>query len=109
AWALPEDLAPLEHAIDQMCEGEAEAIAFTSGTQVEHLLEVAEQRGARDRLLQALRARMLVTSIGPVTSEALRAQGIPVDLEPTHPKMGHLAKAIAERGLPLLERKLERA
>lgn len=105
AWALPEDLAPLERAIASLCAGDAEAIAFTSAKQIEHLLEVAERHGSRDALLHALRERVVVASIGPVTSEALRAHGVQPDLEPAHPKMGHLAKELAARAVELLEAK----
>jgi uroporphyrinogen-III synthase len=49
--------------------------------------------------------RVLVGSIGPVTSDELRAQGIAPDLEPTHPKMGFLVKEVAERSKELLQRK----
>ena len=34
----------------------------------------------------------------PVTSEALAEQGLHADVEPEHPKMGHLVKALVERG-----------
>jgi len=52
------------------------------------------------------RARlMLVASIGPVCSEALLRHGLPVDLEPEHPKMGHLVVAVAQRGRALLSAK----
>jgi len=56
-------------------------------------------------LLAALRTRVLVASIGPMTSEALAEQGLRADLEPVHPKMGHMVKALAEDGLRALERK----
>jgi len=34
-------------------------------------------------------------SIGPTTSQALRESGLAVDIEPEHPKMGHLVAAVA--------------
>jgi uroporphyrinogen-III synthase len=37
----------------------------------------------------------VVGSIGPTTSAALRAHGLPVDIELTHPKSGHLVAALA--------------
>jgi uroporphyrinogen-III synthase len=40
-----------------------------------------------------------------VCSEALRAEGLEPDLEPEHPKMGHLVKAAAERAAAILEEK----
>jgi uroporphyrinogen-III synthase len=39
----------------------------------------------------------VVASIGPTTSEELREQGIRIDLEPSHPKMGFLVREAAER------------
>ena len=105
AWQLPEDLGPLERAIDQLCAGEAEVVAFTAGQQVEHLLLVAERRGKGAVLHDALRTRVAVASIGPVTSEVLREHGLLPDLEPEHSKMGHLAKIVAERGVEILARK----
>jgi uroporphyrinogen-III synthase len=47
----------------------------------------------------------VVASIGPVCTEALRAEGLEPDLEPEHSKMGHLVKAAAERSLAILEAK----
>ncbi|MFI5309551.1 MAG: uroporphyrinogen-III synthase [Polyangiales bacterium] len=107
AWRLPEDVEPLRSAIARLCDGDADAIAFTSARQIDHLLEVASTMGARDTLLSALRTRVVVASIGPVTSEALVEHGLRADIEPEHPKMGHLVKALAERGVRALSDKRE--
>jgi uroporphyrinogen-III synthase len=88
-WALPEDLAPLREAVGRVAAGALDVALFTSATQVTHLLQVAEEIGARPGLAPGL-ARAVVASIGPVCSAALRDAGLPVDLEPTHPKMGPL-------------------
>jgi uroporphyrinogen-III synthase len=105
AWQLPEDVGPLRRAVDALCDGAADAILFTSARQLDHLLEVAAQIGREPALRSALAQRVLVVSIGPVTSEALAEQGLRADLEPPHPKMGHMVKALAERGLERLEHK----
>jgi uroporphyrinogen-III synthase len=105
AWQLPEDLAPLRQAIERLCDREADAILFTAARQVDHLFEVAQQMGREPALRSALQRDVLVASIGPVTNEALTAQGIAVDLTPEHPKMGHLVKALVEDGVRLLEQK----
>ena len=39
---------------------------------------------------------MIVASIGPTTSEALEEDGVRVDFEPSHPKMGVLVQETAE-------------
>ncbi len=105
AWELPEDLGPLERAIDQLCAGAAEAVLFTAAQQLQHLLLIADRKGCRAALLDALRSRVVIASIGPVTSEALAEQGLRADLEPEHPKMGHLVKALVERGAEALAAK----
>jgi len=105
AWQLPEDTAPLERAIEQLCAGDVEAVAFTAAQQVEHLLQVAERNGKAAALTDALSKRVVLASIGPVTSAMLREHGFEPDLEPEHPKMGHLAKIVADRGVEMLARK----
>jgi uroporphyrinogen decarboxylase len=48
---------------------------------------------------------MVVGSIGPVCSQALRAHGIEPDFEPAHPKLGHLVKEAASRTHQILRQK----
>ena len=95
-WALPEDLAPLRSAIETLVRGDIDVVLFTTATQVTHLRQVAESMGLGAAVHEALN-RIVVASIGPTTSEELREQGIRVDLEPTHPKMGFLVREAAER------------
>jgi uroporphyrinogen decarboxylase len=95
-WALPEDTAPLRDAIERIAAGEIRIVLFTNATQVEHLLQVAEEMGAAGRLRDGL-ARGIICSIGPTCSEALQAHELPVDLEPEHPRMGMLVKEASER------------
>jgi uroporphyrinogen-III synthase len=94
-WALPDDLGPLWIAIDEIIEGRVGAVVFTSAQQVVHLLQVAADLGQEADLRIALARTVIVASIGPTTTETLKAQGLPVDIEPEHPKMGHLALALA--------------
>ncbi|HJQ78493.1 MAG TPA: uroporphyrinogen decarboxylase, partial [Lacipirellulaceae bacterium] len=103
-WALPEDCGPLEANIRRMAAGEVDVAMFTSGNQVLNLLKLADDLGLADDLRSAFRG-MVVASIGPTTSEKLRSQNLPVDLEPSHPKMGHLVQETAERAGEMLARK----
>jgi uroporphyrinogen-III synthase len=86
-WSLPEDLAPLRSAIARIISGDAEVALFTSGIQVTHLLRVAEQLGKTEQLRAGL-AQLVIASIGPSNSEALRAAGLNPDIEPEHPSSG---------------------
>jgi uroporphyrinogen-III synthase len=94
-WALPEDTAPLSNAIDALIAGSVDVVLFTAAIQVHHLLQVAEGMSCKDSLVAAL-AKIKVASIGPATSEALGECGIPVSMEPTHPKMGFLVREAAD-------------
>jgi uroporphyrinogen-III synthase len=95
-WALPEDVAPLKNAITELVARRVDVVLFTAAVQLHHLMQVAEQMNLKDALLAALK-KTLVASIGPVTSQALDEFGIPVSMEPSHPKMGYLVKEAAER------------
>jgi uroporphyrinogen-III synthase len=46
---------------------------------------------------------MMVASIGQLASERLRHHGFPVDLEPSHPKMGILVKEASQKAHAILE------
>jgi uroporphyrinogen-III synthase len=94
-WDLPEDTGPLRTTLREIAEGRIGAALFTSAQQVEHMLQVAAAEGIEDSLRAALATRVVVGSIGPTTSAALRAHGLPVDIEPEHPKSGHLVAAVA--------------
>jgi uroporphyrinogen-III synthase len=106
-WALPEDTGPLRAAIDAIARGRIDVILLTTGTQTDHLLQIAREMKAEDALRRAL-SRMVVASIGPTTSERLREHGIAPDFEPSHPKMGYLVSEAAERSGEILHRKRSR-
>jgi uroporphyrinogen-III synthase len=94
-WALPEDLGPLHAAIVEIAQGRVGIALFTSAQQVEHLLQIAAGDAREAELRSALATCTVVGSIGPTTSETLRAHRLPVDIEPDHPKLGHLIAAVA--------------
>ncbi len=51
---------------------------------------------------------MVVASIGPTASERLHHHDLPVDLEPSHPKMGILVKETSEQAHTILRSKKEK-
>jgi uroporphyrinogen-III synthase len=103
-WALPEDTAPLRRAVNAVAHGEIDVALFTTSVQVIHFLKIAEEMKFGDSVRAAF-ARILVGSIGPVTSEELQAHGIHVDFEPSHPKMGFLVNEMAQRSVDSLRDK----
>jgi uroporphyrinogen decarboxylase len=103
-WDLPEDTAPLEENVRRIVAGEIDVAMFTSQQQVLNLLKIADDLGLADELRAGFR-NLVVASIGPTTSEMLRACSLPVDMEPSHPKMGHLVQEASEQAHALLTRK----
>ncbi len=107
-WALPEDLQPLREAVRKIATGEIDVALFTTSIQVAHLLRVAAEMKLEDEVCRAF-ARIVVASIGPVTSEELKTKGFAADIEASHPKMGFLVKEAAEQSVDRARRKRGRA
>lgn len=103
-WVLPEDTGPLKSAAREIAAGRADVALFTNAKQIDHLFEVATADGLDDNLRRGFNS-IVVASIGPVCTEALARHGLRADLEPEHPKMGHLIAAVAGRAHRLLETK----
>src|SRR6185295_13656395 len=74
-WALPEDTRPLREGLHALASGRARIALFTSRAQVEHAFAIAAEEGIAGAVREAL-GRGVVASIGPVCSEALRAEGL---------------------------------
>jgi uroporphyrinogen-III synthase len=103
-WALPEDLGPLENAVESIIGGDVHVLLVASSVQIRHLFEVAGRMAKKEALHQAL-DRVVITSVGPLTSEELRSRGLSVDIECTRPKMGFLVQEAAEKSAEILRQK----
>lgn len=96
-WEGPADSEPVQTLIENCIAGNVDAIAFFSSSQVHNLFALAEDAGLEVALAQALsRPNLLVAAVGPVCAEAVTQHGLRVDVQPEHPKMGHLVLALAE-------------
>ncbi|MEQ1681763.1 MAG: uroporphyrinogen-III synthase [Nitrospira sp.] len=103
-WALPEDLGPMRHVLDDIMAGLVHVILITNAIQVDHVMQVLEQDG-KVAVFRAALQKMVVASIGPTASERLRHHDWPVDVEPSHSKMGILVKEVSEQASRLTESK----
>ena len=92
-WSLPQDTAPLEQLVARLERGEMHAVVFTNAEQMRNLHAVAARLGKSEVLQKSLN-QILVASIGPVASAALREAGVKVGLEASPPKMGALLAAL---------------
>ncbi len=106
-WELPIDLDPLRTAIHEIVSGGKGGVdfaLFTSGIQARHLFRVARMDGLESELQEAFK-RVCIGSVGPIASRAVTDQGLAVDYEPDAPKMTHLVREMARRGVDLLRKK----
>lgn len=106
-WTLPDDLTPLQNVLDAILGGRVDVLLVTNAVQIDHAWQVLAQSSRLDQFHRTL-CNMMVGSIGPTATERLRSYGFPVDLEPSHPKMGILVKESAERAGRILQNKRER-
>ena len=103
-WALPDDIGPLERAIESVIGSDVDVLLVASSVQIRHLFEVAGKM-QKAKLLHKALAGVVITSVGPLTSEELRRFRLSVDIECTHPKMGFLVQEAAEKAPELLKEK----
>ena len=103
-WELPADTAPLRENLQAIVDGDRDVLLFTSAHQLTNLFALAEQLDLLESLRDAIR-RSVVVSIGPTTSECIRDNGLIVDLEPAHSKMGQLVVHAAQFAQETLQRK----
>lgn len=92
-WSLPPDTRPLIDLMDALERRQIDAVTVTNAAQVYNLFEVAEKLDRVDALRAALNG-ILVASVGPVSTEALKKFGVGIGLEASPPKLGPLISAL---------------
>jgi uroporphyrinogen-III synthase len=104
-WDLPEDVGPLEVAVQRICDRWCHAVIFLSSVQLAHLFRIAERAGLQERTRSALQEDIVIVSIGPVMSDALVREGLRPDFAPNHPKLGICIRQFAEQASRLVSAK----
>ncbi|WP_168566274.1 uroporphyrinogen decarboxylase [Crateriforma spongiae] len=103
-WEFPVDTGPLEQNVRAIAEGQRDVLLLTSAHQVVNMLRMAQQMNLVRSLRDGL-SRTVVASIGPTTSQMLEECELSVDLEPSHPKMGHLVMESSAAATRLVKQK----
>ncbi len=106
-WALPEDTGPVKRVLGSIIAGQVDVMLITNAAQIDHVMQLLKEEGTVDQFREACK-KMVVASIGPTASERLRSHSLPVDLEPSHPKMGILVKETSEQVQAILRSKKEK-
>ena len=103
-WTLPDDLGPMKQLAAEIVEGKIDVFVVTSAQQIRHFLDVAKREKLDLSVRQWLK-QVVIASIGPTTSEALREEGLSVDFEASPPKMGAMIKSLAEQSQRLHQKR----
>ncbi len=89
-WSLPDDTGPLSDLVRRLHARAIDAVAFTNAAQVHNLFAMAGGGAS----LKADLGRIVVASIGPVCTAALREHGVAATIEASPPKLGPLLAAL---------------
>ena len=92
-WALPADTRPIKEFLAALASSSVDAVVFTSAVQIFNLYTIAETMGRAAQLADQLN-RLIVGSIGPVCSRALREHGVTPSFEASPPKLGPLVAGL---------------
>jgi uroporphyrinogen-III synthase len=92
-WALPGDTRALVALLQALKGRRVDALIFTSAVQMHHLYALAETQGDAAELPRMLKG-MVIGSIGPVCSRALRQYGVTPTFEANPPKLGPMMAAL---------------
>jgi len=103
-WALPENTGPLKKVLGEIIAENIQVILVTNAAQIDHVMQLLEQDGTAAQFKEACK-KMVIASIGPTASERLRHYDLPIDFEPSHPKMGVLVKETSEQAHAILGQK----
>lgn len=87
---VPPEEAELELLLNEIVQREVDAVAFTSGPQVRFLAAYAASQGKLEQMQQAFRDGVIPASVGKVTANAMREEGIEARVVPEEEKMGAL-------------------
>ena len=95
-WDLPLDEGPVVNLIRDVIAGQIDILAITSAPQVKNLFAIATRHDLAEALAQALREKVLVAAVGPISERALKKFGVSAWLVSEKNTMGALIVAIAE-------------
>jgi len=87
---VPPEEAELEQLVNEILQHEVDAVAFTSGPQVRFLTEYAASQDKLEPMLAAFRQGVIPASVGRVTANSMREEGIEALVIPEEEKMGAL-------------------
>ncbi|WP_151733660.1 uroporphyrinogen-III synthase [Paenibacillus tengchongensis] len=86
----PPEPGALATLLLEILAGEVDAVAFTSAPQFRFLAGYAREQGRLPELIAAFEGKVLAVSVGRITSESLKEEGITRIVAPEHERMGSM-------------------
>ena len=96
-WRLPDERAAPYALIDRVCNGDVDAVTFTTGPAVENLLELGRERDLEVAVRDALNGRVLAAVIGPYCAAVARQFGLDDIVEPVAARLGSMVRTLTEQ------------
>ena len=95
-WTVPDDRRPALELVRRTCDGEVDALTFTSAPAVNGLFALARAAELGDALLDSCNAGVLVACVGPVCGGAAVEEGVVDPRWPEHWRLGSLVRLVVE-------------
>lgn len=86
----------VEQLLDEIIENKLDAVAFTAAPQVKVLFQLAEQKGALEKLIEAFQHNVAAAAVGKVTAGELKERGVQRVIVPELERMGAMIVALDE-------------
>jgi len=96
-WQLPDERAAPRALIERVCNGDVDAVTFTTGPAVENFLELAREQDLETAVRDALDARVVAAVIGPYCASVARSLGLDAVVEPVASRLGSMVRALTDR------------
>ena len=96
-WQLPDERTAPYALIDRVCNGDVDAVTFTTGPAVENLLELGRERDLEVAVRDALNGRVLAAVIGPYCAAVARQFGLDDIVEPVAARLGSMVRTLTEQ------------
>lgn len=94
-WTDPVDLDALDRLIGAVIAGEIDALPFTSAPAAANLLGRADRLGRGEALREAMRSRVFLACVGPVTAVPIAEAELPY-ATPERARTGSLVRLLAD-------------
>ena len=95
-WTVPDDRRPALDLARRTCDGEVDALTFTSAPAVHGLFALARATDLGDALVDACNAGVLVACVGPVCGAAATEVGVVDPRWPEHWRLGSLVRLVVD-------------